>query len=102
MTQGTVIEKAKAAPGPKQHSPYEVERFNRIDTEKLSAGCDLRWMGSGPHCGLGELVLPEDGLTSSIMPGKRNPTIAEVMVQAAMQVAGNHVTMAAASDNPLT
>ncbi|SDC88276.1 fumarase, class II [Cupriavidus sp. YR651] len=62
---------------------------------------DLRWMGSGPHCGLGELVLPEDGLTSSIMPGKRNPTIAEVMVQAAMQVAGNHVTvtMAAASGN---
>lgn len=54
---------------------------------------DLRWMGSGPHCGLGELLLPDDGLTSSIMPGKRNPTIAEVMVQAAMQVAGNHVTV---------
>lgn len=54
---------------------------------------DLRWLGSGPRCGLGELLIPEDGLTSSIMPGKRNPTIAEVMVQAAMQVAGNHVTV---------
>jgi fumarate hydratase class II len=62
---------------------------------------DLRWMSSGPNSGLGELLLPEDGLTSSIMPGKRNPTIAEVMVQAAMQVAGNHVTvtMAASSGN---
>ncbi|BDB24533.1 class II fumarate hydratase [Cupriavidus sp. P-10] len=54
---------------------------------------DLRWLGSGPRCGLGELVLPDDGLTSSIMPGKRNPTIAEVVAQAAMQVAGNHVTV---------
>ena len=62
---------------------------------------DLRWMSSGPHCGLGELVMPEDGLTSSIMPGKRNPTIAEAMVQAGMQVAGNHVavTLAGASGN---
>ncbi|WP_112187153.1 class II fumarate hydratase [Ralstonia sp. GX3-BWBA] len=62
---------------------------------------DVRWMGSGPNSGVGELLLPEDGLTSSIMPGKRNPTIAEVMVQAAMQVMGNHVTatMAAASGN---
>ncbi|WP_455286695.1 class II fumarate hydratase [Cupriavidus necator] len=60
---------------------------------------DLRWLGSGPSCGLGELLIPEDGLTSSIMPGKRNPTVAEVVVQAAMQVCGNHmtVTMAGAS-----
>lgn len=54
---------------------------------------DLRWMSSGPHAGIGELIMPDDGLTSSIMPGKRNPTIAEVMVQAGMQVAGNHVTV---------
>jgi fumarate hydratase class II len=60
---------------------------------------DIRWLGSGPHCGLAELSIPDDGLTSSIMPGKRNPTVAEVLVQAAMQVAGNHttVTMAGAS-----
>ncbi|KWR86612.1 class II fumarate hydratase [Cupriavidus sp. IDO] len=75
--------------------------LNVIAVSLIKIANDLRWMGSGPHCGLGELVLPEDGLTSSIMPGKRNPTIAEVMVQAAMQVAGNHVTvtMAAASGN---
>ncbi|WP_395607847.1 class II fumarate hydratase [Pseudomonas sp. B22129] len=54
---------------------------------------DIRLLGSGPRCGLGELIVPDDGLTSSIMPGKRNPTIAEVLVQAAMQVMGNHVTV---------
>lgn len=60
---------------------------------------DLRWMGSGPYSGLGEIRIPDDGLTSSIMPGKRNPTIAEALVQACMQVAGNHavVTLAGAS-----
>ncbi|WP_423372231.1 class II fumarate hydratase [Burkholderia sp. LMG 32019] len=60
---------------------------------------DLRWMGSGPNSGIGELLLPDDGLTSSIMPGKRNPTIAEVMVQTAMQVAGNHVTVTMAASS---
>ncbi|MGY1919908.1 class II fumarate hydratase [Pseudomonas tolaasii] len=54
---------------------------------------DIRLLGSGPRCGLGELIVPDDGLTSSIMPGKRNPTIAEVLVQAAMQVMGNHTTI---------
>lgn len=54
---------------------------------------DIRLLGSGPRCGLGELSVPDDGLTSSIMPGKRNPTIAEVLVQAAMQVMGNHTTI---------
>ena len=54
---------------------------------------DLRLLGSGPRCGLGELVLPPDGLTSSIMPGKTNPTIAEAVFQAAFQVIGNHTTI---------
>ncbi|NVZ24724.1 class II fumarate hydratase [Pseudomonas gingeri] len=54
---------------------------------------DIRLLGSGPRCGFGELLVPDDGLTSSIMPGKRNPTIAEVLVQAAMQVMGNHTTI---------
>jgi fumarate hydratase class II len=62
---------------------------------KATAWCDvdIRLLGSGPRCGLGELQVPDDGLTSSIMPGKRNPTIAEVLVQAAMQVIGNHTTI---------
>lgn len=72
-----------------------------VATSLVKIANDLRWLGSGPRCGLGELHLPDDGLTSSIMPGKRNPTIAEVVVQAAFQVMGNHVTitMAGASGN---
>nr|WP_315595395.1 class II fumarate hydratase [uncultured Cupriavidus sp.] len=75
--------------------------LNVIAVSFIKIANDLRWMSSGPNCGIGELTMPEDGLTSSIMPGKRNPTIAEVMVQAGMQVAGNHVTvtMAGASGN---
>lgn len=57
---------------------------------------DIRWLGSGPRCGLGELVIPDDGLTSSIMPGKRNPTVAEALLQACWQVIGNHATITAA------
>ncbi|SPD66958.1 Fumarate hydratase class II (plasmid) [Cupriavidus taiwanensis] len=73
--------------------------LNVIAASFIKIANDLRWMSSGPHCGIGELVMPDEGLTSSIMPGKRNPTIAEVMAQAGMQVAGNHVTatMAGAS-----
>jgi len=57
---------------------------------------DIRLLGSGPRCGLGELIIPHDGLTSSIMPGKRNPTIAEVVAQAAFAVIGNHTTISMA------
>lgn len=75
--------------------------LNVIAASFIKIANDLRWMSSGPNCGIGELLMPEDGLTSSIMPGKRNPTIAEVMAQASMQVVGNHatVTMAGASGN---
>jgi fumarate hydratase class II len=57
---------------------------------------DIRLLGSGPRCGLGELVFPDDGLSSSIMPGKRNPTVAEVVVQAAYQAMGHHLTVTVA------
>lgn len=50
---------------------------------------DLRWMGSGPRCGLGELSLPENEPGSSIMPGKVNPTQCEAMTMIAIQVMGN-------------
>ncbi|MDF0730788.1 class II fumarate hydratase [Pseudomonas entomophila] len=62
---------------------------------------DLRLLSSGPRCGLAELVVPDDGLTSSIMPGKRNPTIAEVLAQACMQVMGNHTTVSLAGASSL-
>lgn len=50
---------------------------------------DIRLMGSGPRCGLGELELPALQPGSSIMPGKVNPVIAEIVIQAAYQVIGN-------------
>jgi len=54
---------------------------------------DLRWMGSGPRCGLGELNLPENEPGSSIMPGKVNPTQAEAMTMVCAQVFGNDATI---------
>jgi fumarate hydratase class II len=50
---------------------------------------DLRWMGSGPRSGLGELILPENEPGSSIMPGKVNPTQAEALTMVCAQVMGN-------------
>jgi fumarate hydratase, class II len=50
---------------------------------------DVRWLGSGPRCGIGELVLPENEPGSSIMPGKVNPTQSEAMTMVAAQVLGN-------------
>jgi fumarate hydratase, class II len=50
---------------------------------------DIRWLASGPRCGLGELILPENEPGSSIMPGKVNPTQCEAMTMVAVQVMGN-------------
>jgi fumarate hydratase class II len=50
---------------------------------------DIRWLASGPRCGLGELVLPENEPGSSIMPGKVNPTQCEAVTMVAVQVMGN-------------
>lgn len=50
---------------------------------------DVRWLGSGPRCGLGELILPANEPGSSIMPGKVNPTQCEAMTMACIQVMGN-------------
>jgi fumarate hydratase, class II len=50
---------------------------------------DIRWLGSGPRCGIGELVLPENEPGSSIMPGKVNPTQSEAMTMVCVQVMGN-------------
>jgi fumarate hydratase class II len=54
---------------------------------------DLRWLGSGPRTGIGELTLPENGPGSSIMPGKVNPTQCEMLAMVAAQVFGNDVTV---------
>jgi fumarate hydratase class II len=57
---------------------------------------DMRWLGSGPRCGLGELLLPENEPGSSIMPGKVNPTQCEAMVMIATQVIGEDAIVASA------
>ncbi len=54
---------------------------------------DLRWLGSGPRCGLGEILLPPTQPGSSIMPGKVNPVIAESVTMIAAQILGNDVTI---------
>lgn len=54
---------------------------------------DIRWLGSGPRCGIGEIMLPPVQPGSSIMPGKVNPVIAESVCQVAAQVIGNDVAI---------
>ena len=54
---------------------------------------DIRWLASGPRCGLGELVLPENEPGSSIMPGKVNPTQSEAMTMVCVQVFANDVAI---------
>ncbi|WP_019215629.1 class II fumarate hydratase [Legionella tunisiensis] len=58
---------------------------------------DVRWLGSGPRCGIGELILPENEPGSSIMPGKVNPTQCEAMTMVCAQVIGNDTTVAVAA-----
>ncbi len=55
---------------------------------------DIRWLASGPRCGIGELSVPENEPGSSIMPGKVNPTQCEAMTMVAVQVNGNHTAIA--------
>ncbi|MFN5220769.1 MAG: lyase family protein, partial [Cyanobacteriota bacterium] len=67
----------------------------------LKIANDIRWLASGPRCGLGELILPENEPGSSIMPGKVNPTQCESLTMVAVQVMGNNtaVQMAASQGN---
>ncbi len=67
--------------------------FNVLAASLMKIGNDIRLMGSGPRCGLGELHLPENEPGSSIMPGKVNPTQVEALTMVAAQVMGNHVTI---------
>ncbi|MFL6784632.1 MAG: lyase family protein, partial [Sphingomicrobium sp.] len=67
--------------------------LNTIAVSISKIANDIRLLGSGPRCGLGELKLPENEPGSSIMPGKVNPTQAEMLTMVAAQVAGNHVAV---------
>ncbi|KIV85126.1 fumarate hydratase, class II [Exophiala sideris] len=65
--------------------------LNTLACSLFKIANDIRYLGSGPRCGLGELILPENEPGSSIMPGKVNPTQCEAMTMVAAQVMGNHV-----------
>ena len=67
--------------------------LNVLAVSLTKIGNDIRLLGSGPRCGLGELKLPENEPGSSIMPGKVNPTQAESLTMVAAQVMGNHVAV---------
>lgn len=72
---------------------YVSGALKTVMTSLMKIANDIRWLGSGPRCGLGEILLPELQPGSSIMPGKVNPVIPEAVIQAAAQVTGNDLAI---------
>ena len=70
--------------------------LNTIASSLMKVANDIRLLGSGPCCGLGELILPANEPGSSIMPGKVNPTQAEALTMVCARVMGNHTTITVA------
>src|SRR3546814_3441947 len=60
----------------------------------MKIASDVRWLASGPRCGIGELIIPDNEPGSSIMPGKVNPTQCEAMTTVCVQVFGNDAAVA--------
>ena len=75
---------------------YAHGALNTVAVSLFKIANDIRFLGSGPRSGLGELSLPENEPGSSIMPGKVNPTQCEAMTMVCAQVMGNHTTMTVA------
>ncbi len=73
--------------------------LNALACGLMKIANDIRWLGSGPRCGIGELKLPENEPGSSIMPGKVNPTQCEVLTMVCAQVMGNHTTISVAGSS---
>ena len=67
--------------------------LNTLAASLMKIANDVRWLGSGPRCGFGELALPANEPGSSIMPGKVNPTQSEAMTMVCCQVIGNHTAI---------
>ena len=67
--------------------------LNALASNLMKIANDIRWLSSGPRCGIGELNIPANEPGSSIMPGKVNPTQSEAMTMVAVQVMGNHTTV---------
>eukprot|EP01112_Ceratiomyxa_fruticulosa_P012651 TRINITY_DN3513_c0_g4_i3.p1 TRINITY_DN3513_c0_g4~~TRINITY_DN3513_c0_g4_i3.p1 ORF type:complete len:514 (+),score=112.62 TRINITY_DN3513_c0_g4_i3:50-1591(+) len=73
--------------------------LNTVATSLFKIASDIRLLGSGPRCGLGELILPENEPGSSIMPGKVNPTQCEALTMVCAQVQGNSVAVTIGGSN---
>ncbi len=73
--------------------------LNVLATSLMKIANDIRLLGSGPRCGIGELSLPANEPGSSIMPGKVNPTQSEALTMVCTQIMGNHVTITIAGSN---
>lgn len=74
-------------------------KLNTMAVSLTKIANDLRWLSSGPRCGLGEIRLPELQPGSSMMPGKVNPVIPEAVLMACARVMGNHVTVTLAGQS---
>ena len=73
--------------------------LNVLATSLMKIANDIRMLGSGPRCGIGELILPENEPGSSIMPGKVNPTQCEALTMVCARVMGNHVAVTIGGSN---
>jgi fumarate hydratase, class II len=73
--------------------------LNVVAVSLMKIANDIRYLASGPRCGIGELSLPENEPGSSIMPGKVNPTQCEAITMVAAQVIGNQTTVSVAGSN---
>ena len=73
--------------------------LNTLAVSLMKIANDIRFLGSGPRCGLGELSLPENEPGSSIMPGKVNPTQCEALTMCCAQVMGNHTAVTVGGSN---
>jgi fumarate hydratase class II len=73
--------------------------LNTIAASAMKIANDIRLLGSGPRCGIGEIALPANEPGSSIMPGKVNPTQSEAMTQVCAQIMGNHVAITVGGSN---
>ncbi|MEH7223431.1 class II fumarate hydratase [Bacillus sp. JJ1566] len=76
---------------------YAHGALKALAADLMKIANDVRWLASGPRCGIGELMIPENEPGSSIMPGKVNPTQSEALTMVAVQVMGNDATIGIAA-----
>ncbi|MFS0863768.1 class II fumarate hydratase [Fredinandcohnia sp. 179-A 10B2 NHS] len=72
---------------------YAHGALKALAADLMKIANDVRWLASGPRCGIGEITIPENEPGSSIMPGKVNPTQSEALTMVAVQVMGNDTTI---------